>query len=168
MKKMIIHDGDALFEDRMRRALNGAENYIIIGENAPIQPCIGCFGCWVKTPTQCLIHDGYHKTQDFYKECDEVIIISENYYGMYSPFVKNVMDRAIGYMQPFFTKRNKEMHHKMRHDNKLNIQVHYYGEVTGAEKKTARMIAERNAINFNSEVIAVKFWNSLSEVKILV
>ena len=31
----------------------------IIKPQEPIHPCIGCFGCWVKTPGKCVIHDGY-------------------------------------------------------------------------------------------------------------
>ena len=34
----------------------------IIKPQTDIRHCIGCFGCWVKTPGQCVIHDGYENT----------------------------------------------------------------------------------------------------------
>lgn len=31
--------------------------YHIINPHGTIKHCIGCFGCWVKTPGECVVHE---------------------------------------------------------------------------------------------------------------
>ena len=83
--------------------------YKLIKPQGDIRHCIGCFGCWVKTPGQCVIHDGYENTGADMGKCSELILISKCCYGSVSPFVKNVQDRAISYIHPDFVIRKGEM-----------------------------------------------------------
>lgn len=41
----------------------------VISDNGRIRNCIGCFGCWVKTPGQCVIHDGYENVGSELSKC---------------------------------------------------------------------------------------------------
>ena len=102
------------------------ENRVIF-DNEKIRPCIGCFGCWLKTPGKCVLRDGYEVMGKAFSECDRLVIISKCNYGSYSPFVKNVLDRSIGYISPFFEIRNGEMHHRRRYNNHIKITVYMYG-----------------------------------------
>ena len=52
---------------------------------------------------------------------DELIIITRNCYGAYSPAVKNVLDRSIGLSTPFSTYRGKQMHHTLRYGKKKKL-----------------------------------------------
>ncbi len=160
--KLIISDMDGLNvkEDSSSR---------IIYNNGNIRHCIGCFGCWVKTPGQCVIKDGYENVGELLSRCDELIIISECTYGGFSVFVKNVLDRAISYVSPYFTMRNNEMHHKRRYENIINISVYFYGEnITQSEKETAGELVLANATNFDAKVKGVLFFASADEVKAVV
>lgn len=67
-----------------------------------LRHCIGCFGCWVKTPGECIIKDSYQNMGKQLSKCEELILISKCTYGGVSPFVKNVLDRAIPYISPNF------------------------------------------------------------------
>ena len=75
---------------------------MIILRRQTIHPCIGCFGCWVKTPGKCVIHDGYEDTGIDMSKCGELILIGRCCYGGESPFVKMVQDRALSYIHPDF------------------------------------------------------------------
>ena len=81
----------------------------VIGEHKIIKPtektekhCIGCFGCWVKTPGECVIKDGIDRTGCDMGKCENLIMISECLYGGFSDFVKKVQDRAISYVRGDF------------------------------------------------------------------
>ncbi len=148
----------------LKLSING--EYKLVQPQGNIHPCIGCFGCWVKTPGVCVIHDGYENTGIYMSQCDELIIISECCYGGYSPFVKNVVDRGLSYIHPDFVIRKGEMHHKRRYKNVISLSAYFYGDhITDAEKETAKNILQANADNYDGLVKEVKFYPSVKEVE---
>lgn len=87
-------------------------------------------------------------------------------YGGYSAFVKNVMDRNIGYLLPFFTVRKSEMHHADRYPNRLKMTVIGYGEdITEEETETFKNLVAANALNLNTQGYRVIMVKSPEEVK---
>ena len=163
---LVIHDGDKKFENKIRESLVGLGEIEFITEDSPILQCIGCFGCWIKTPMKCVLNDDYSDTPSKLAKADEVIIISRCCYGTYSPFVKNVFDRSIGYMDPDFTKVDGEMHHKNRYDKWLDLSVYFYGNISDREKSTAQRLVEANLINLHAKLKKIGFYKSLDEIKI--
>lgn len=138
----------------------------MIYNNGNIRHCIGCFGCWIKTPGRCVIKDGYENIGELMGKCNELILISKCTYGSFSPFVKNVMDRAISYISPHFEMRNREMHHKRRYQNVITITAYFYGEnITENEKETAQGIVLANALNYDGKVKRVLFLRAADQVK---
>ena len=138
----------------------------IITDNGAIKHCIGCFGCWVKTPGKCVLNDQYSEMGALMGCCTELTIISECVYGGFSPFVKNVLDRSISYISPHFATRNGEMHHKRRYDNVINITVHMYGgDITASERETAINLIAANALNFGATIGDINFYATATEAK---
>lgn len=138
----------------------------VILNNGNMKKCIGCFGCWVKTPGQCVLADEYQKLGELYGKTEEIVIISRCCFGSYSSFVKNVMDRSISYVLPYFQIREGEMHHKARYGNHIRIRAFFYGEhLTDAEKDTARRLVEANAVNFQGKVEQISFVESVEEIR---
>lgn len=141
----------------------------IIRPRGSIRHCIGCFGCWVKTPGICVIHDGYESTSLDMGSCTELILVSRCCYGGVSPFVKTVQDRAISYVNPDFVIRRGEQHHKRRYGNVISLSAYFYGEdITQAEKDTAKGILEANADNFDAAVKELRFFSGAKELEDLV
>ena len=110
--------------------------------------CQGCFKCWVKTPGTCFINDELKHIGAFIGKSDEMVIISKNCYGGYSEPVKRVMDRGISALLPFFTWRDRMIHHICRYKStKICLTVLLYGDFTDLEKEAAEGIVERNRSN---------------------
>ena len=153
---LIVHDLSQ--EDWEALALSFEKDTKIIDRQGEIKKCIGCFGCWVKTPGQCVRNDDYQKMGELLAQAEELTLVSRCSFGGFSSFVKNVLDRSISYILPFFEMRNGEMHHKSRYMNKLKIKAVFYGDdITETEKETARALVKANAINLNGEVKEVVF-----------
>ena len=110
--KLLIHD---LNEKEWEEAAQQYEGYEVISDKGNIKPCVGCFGCWLKTPGQCVIKDGYDRMGALIHQAEEVTVISRYTYGGFSSFVKNVMDRSIGWVLPYMEIHHGEMHHRILH-----------------------------------------------------
>lgn len=162
--RLIIHDlKKEEFQELFPKQLNDTK---VISDDGTIKHCIGCFGCWIKTPGVCVIRDNYGDMGELFSKSDEILIISRNCYGGFSPFVKNVLDRAISYVHPNLVIRKGEMHHKRRYDNKLRFKIFFYGEnITEREMETAKKLLKGNAINYDSDKYEVTFFKSISEME---
>lgn len=156
--KLIITDIDDL-------KVPDTGDYKLINANGNSRNCIGCFGCWVKTPGKCVISDDYDRTGVDLGKCTDLIIVSRCVYGSTSPAVKMVQDRAISYIHPDFVIRKGEMHHKRRYDNVITVSVHFYGEnITDEEKETANNLISGWVDNYDGKVGIVDFFNSANEL----
>lgn len=141
-------------------------NCKVIEKAEGIRHCVGCFGCWVKTPGRCMIQDGFEDMGKELSRCQELILVSECIYGSVSPFVKNVLDRSISYIHPNFVFRKGEMHHKRRYDNQIRISVYFYGDhLTELEKKTATELIACNADNFDAVVEKIVFLHDKEDLR---
>lgn len=129
-----------------------------------VKPCVGCFGCWVKTPGQCVINDRGRGFLKHMANCSELIIISRCVFGGLSPDVKAVIDRSIGYILPYFRIMHDEMHHVPRYEKSIKLDYMLYGDINEAERETARMLVKGNAINFNASRYDVRFFTSADEI----
>lgn len=138
----------------------------IISDDGTIKHCIGCFGCWIKTPAVCVIRDNYGDMGEYLSKCKTLTIISKCFYGGYSPFIKNVMDRSISYVHPYFEIRNKEIHHKNRYDTHFDLKVLFYGEnISDKEKETAKKLVKANSTNLDCKSHEVSFVTNLAEME---
>ena len=158
--KTIIHDLDESYDSLFK---SKCEN--VIRADGKYAPCQGCFGCWIKHPAECHMKDSLHTVCRVIGKADELIIISENYYGSYSPAIKNVLDRSIGSSTPLSTYRGRQMHHTLRYGKHDFFRVFTYGDITEEEKKTFELVAARNALNDGYRESKVTVLNSLKELE---
>ena len=160
---VIIHDlTDLQFQQIFPQVTGDTQ---IISDKGHIKNCIGCFGCWIKTPGQCVLKDGYENMGSILSQADTVTIISKCYYGGYSPFVKNVLDRSISFLLPFFKMIDHETHHTPRYKKSFQLYVSFYGRhITQSERDTAKDMVGRNSINFNVSEHNVTFFESIEQL----
>ncbi len=152
---LVIHDLNASEWSAVSEQYEGWE---VIADNGRIMPCIGCFSCWLKTPGQCLIKDGYDRMGALIHNADEVVVISRYTYGGFSSFVKNVFDRSIGYILPFFEVYEDEMHHKKRYpEDKPITFIFRNASFTDDEKDRARSYAEAVRKNMRAVIKDIRF-----------
>ena len=158
--EIIIHD---LPEKKLKNIYKSTNDSLIITDNKKIKSCTGCFYCWTKNPGECRIKDGYDNIAELYSKAEKIIIISRCCYGSYSPFVKNVMDRSIPYLLPFFKIINKEMHHTIRYKKNLSFEVCFYEEnISDEEKEIAKNLVKANCINLNVTNFNVSFLETIN------
>ncbi len=120
--------------------------------------CTGCFGCWLKTPGVCVIPDGLRDMGPLFAAADELWIVSDGTFGSLSFPVKKALDRALGYLHPYFEIRNQEMHHRRRHENILHMHVLAYGCQSALERDAVQEIAQANALNYDADLREVSFF----------
>ena len=160
MKRLIIYDVPTEHIEKFTTAGD-----ILINANEISRYCIGCFGCWLKTPGKCIIKDGFENMGKRLSEVNEFILISRATFGSYSSAVKNVLDRSISYVLPFFEIRNGEMHHGERYHNDLTISALFYGCITDPEKRTAENLVKANAVNLNAALGKVLFVEGMENAR---
>lgn len=130
-----------------------------------INYCKGCFSCWINTPTKCIYKDKCYNTSKYFVNTENIVIISKNVYGSYSSIVKRILERNISLVYPYFVIRDNEIHHKMRKDDKTNLIVIFYGDISGNDKKISKKLIERNKINFNYDKTKIYYLKDENEVR---
>ncbi len=129
-----------------------------------VKPCAGCFGCWLKTPGKCIIKDRCQGVPARLARSSTFVIISPVLYGSYSPEIKAVLDRSIGYILPYFHMVNGEMHHVLRYNHRFVINAFFYGSCNEKEKSTAEKLVRANTVNLGAEKAEIKFFPDISAV----
>ena len=157
--KIIIHDLDIEFQ----RLLQSKCNRLICADGK-YAGCQGCFSCWTKHPAECMIHDNLKEISRLVGRADELVIITQNCYGTYSPAVKAILDRSIGISTPLSTYRVKETHHVLRYGAHDALKIFAYGDFLQNEKVSFELTARKNALNYGYKKSQVIFADSPEKV----
>ena len=83
-----------------------------------VADCVECFGCWVKTPGQCVIDDAAREIAYKMPRSDLIVYVSPVVFGGYSYELKKVLDRQISGILPFMERFKGEVHHPQRYDKR--------------------------------------------------
>lgn len=158
MKALILNG--ALKEDNSMDSINKYTEEILTKEGyevvesillyeKKIGPCLGCFGCWVKTPGICVIDDYGRVLAETIINRDLVVYLTPVTYGGYSSELKKALDRIIPLLLPFFKKVNGEIHHKERYESYPKVFV--LGVMQEEDKDMEEIfnsLIKRNSLNF--------------------
>jgi multimeric flavodoxin WrbA len=158
--KIIIHD---LASDDLH-LLPTVDNYFVIDASIKAANCIGCFGCWLKTPGLCVIKDTYQYLGAIIPQSREIVIVSQSCYGGYSPNIKRVLDRSIAASLPFFTYRGGKTHHIGRYKNRPDCTVFLYGKMSDFEKQIANELVKANGNNMAWQNVTLSFLDDVQQL----
>ena len=124
-----------------------------------ISNCIGCFGCWVKTPGKCVIRDDAVSIYPLIAKSDKIIYISRLFYGSYDITMKTLLERSIPIQKPFIRIYNGETHHEQRDVKEKDAVLIAYCSICQEEKDIFNKLIERNAKNMLFKSWKVVFSN---------
>lgn len=122
-----------------------------------IAHCVGCFGCWTKTPGKCVIRDDAVKIYPCIAQSDRVLYISRIKYGGYDTIMKTMLERAIPVQQAFIRILDGETHHIQRAVVPKQATIIAYGEISDEEQTLFRQLVDRNARNMSFAHYDVRF-----------
>lgn len=155
MRVMVLngmHAGDELAQSLQgllvgRLQARGWEVETFLLHEMRIEPCIGCFGCWVRTPGRCVM-PGADEIARAYVRSDLVVFLTPVTFGGYSSELKKAVDHLIGALLPFFEAVDGETHHGRRYDRYPNLLALGLLPQRDEESESIfRHLVERNAIN---------------------
>ncbi len=122
-----------------------------------ITNCVGCFGCWTKTPGKCVIRDDATKVYPYIAKSDTLLYVSHVKYGCYDTIMKTMLERAIPIQQAFIRIHNGETHHIQRDVAPKKATIIAYGSLSKEEKVIFKELVSRNSHNMNFESYNIIF-----------
>ena len=122
--KALILDGTKRSENALRIAQEAVENELknngwdvtsLTLRDMQIAPCLGCFGCWVRTPGVCVINDAQRDIMRMAFQSDLLVFLTPVTFGGVSAEIKKVIDRFMSIVLPLFVRVKGEIHHVRRY-----------------------------------------------------
>ena len=158
-KKVVILDGSgardqhsAVILEELSGVLkrDGSEIEVFRLREMKLAHCLGCFGCWVKTPGMCVEEDAGRQIARAIIQSDTTVLFTPVTFGGYSPELKRMMDRFIQLISPYFQMDHGEVHHPPRYAGRPRLMmVGVQREPNPHEAYIFKTLAGRNAINFH-------------------
>ncbi len=139
-------------KERIIEAYESAGYTVVVHtmEKIKIAHCIGCFGCWVKTPGECIHKDAGREIARDVINSHTLVLLSTVVFGGYSAALKYIVDRLIPLIHPNMMMRFGEVHHRpryTRYPRLVGIGVQQQYDENSA--RIFRTVVGRNAINFH-------------------
>jgi multimeric flavodoxin WrbA len=122
-----------------------------------IKYCIGCFGCWIKTPGECVAKDDSADVCRAFVHSDLVICASPVKVGQMSALWKKAIDKLLPLVLPYFKVVEGEIHHPQRYEHTRDLAVLLQKD--GADEEDLAIIERsfrRMCINFDSSFRCLK------------
>jgi multimeric flavodoxin WrbA len=142
--------------------INGHEVEVLVLRNEKIASCLGCFGCWLKTPGECVIHDAGSDLPRKVIQSDLVFLLTPISFGMYSSELKKALDRfPCPVLLPFFKKIKGEIHHAPRYDKYPTLVA--IGVLPNSDEEsenTFTALVSRNGINLHTKAISTIIYSN--------
>lgn len=116
--------------------------------------CTGCFGCWVKTPGQCVVHDASHDIGRAIINSDFLLWAAPLRMGFPSATLKKALDKSIPLVHPYFVVDHGEAHHRPRYDRypRVGLLLQKEADTDDEDLRIVGDILSRTALNMKSKL----------------
>lgn len=148
---------EALAQLAAALAARGHQASVLRLQELEIQYCVGCFGCWVKTPGRCVFADDSARVCREVISSDLTVFASPLVMGYVSATLKRAMDKLIPLIHPYTAVIGAEIHHRRRYTRYPRLGLLLEREPGGSDEdvRLTRRMFERTAINFHSRLAFV-------------
>lgn len=96
----------------------GAEIELHYASDLKVNPCLGDFGCWIKTPGKCIQNDDMNWIDQKIEQTDILVLASPVYCDGVNGPMKTILDRTITLTLPFFEIVDDHLRHPPRNGGK--------------------------------------------------
>jgi multimeric flavodoxin WrbA len=107
------------FIEGMKKA--GADVEEVYLYEKKINPCLGCFACWTRTPGACVQKDDQKELLEKMERSDLIVYAVPLYYHGLPGLVKDHFDRQLPRVHPYVVKLNGLMSHPRRTEAQQNF-----------------------------------------------
>ena len=119
-----------------------------------IKFCTGCFGCWVKTPGQCVVKDASHDVCRKVINSDFLLWAAPLRMGFPDAALKKMMNKSIPTIHPYFVVDHGEAHHRPRYDHypRIGLLLQKEADTDAEDLRIVSDIFSRTALNMKSQL----------------
>lgn len=155
-----IRNGLARYLKELGAALE-AEKYAVVQfslKDLTIKYCTGCFGCWVRTPGECVAKDDSALVCRELVRSDLALFASPVIMGFPSALLKKTGEKLIPLIHPYFVIDRGEVHHRARYDHypQLGLILQRNADTDDEDMDIITRIYERTALNLKSRLAFVR------------
>lgn len=119
-----------------------------------IKYCAGCWGCWVKTPGECVARDDSADMCRAVINADLVLLASPVTMGFPSALLKKTVEKFLPLIHPYIAVVQGEAHHKARYDEYplMGLLLEKSSDADNADVQIIADIFSRTALNFKTQL----------------
>jgi multimeric flavodoxin WrbA len=120
----------------------------------PLRYCIGCFGCWVKTPGECVSRDASLELDRAVIQSDFTLWAAPLKMGFPTALLKMAWDKHLPLIHPYMVVDHGEAHHLRRYARYPRIGLLLEKEATTDERdlQVVTEICTRTALNLKTRL----------------
>ena len=163
MKVCILNGNPAPGRDTLERYLDGLVEGLEAREcgvtrlelrDLSIRYCTGCWGCWTKTPGECVARDDSAQVCQTMIHSDLTLLAAPLLMGYPSALLKKAQDKLIPLVHPYIELVHGEAHHRARYERYplLGILLHPEEDTDEEDLRLVTRMYQRAALNLKSSL----------------
>jgi len=120
----------------------------------PLRYCVGCWGCWVKTPGECVTRDASLEMDRTIINADFVLWAAPLKMGFPSELLKRALDKHLPLIHPYMEVDQGESHHLRRypHSPRVGLLLEKEPNTDESDLQIVTDIHCRTALNFKTRL----------------